>query len=172
MSTTFRDGGEALKIFWGKITPKCRCWSISFYHVDGVSQRLHASVLVLCRSGRLWLPQPPYINPVGYLWDEVERAIRWLLPQPSNLTSGQCHSSGIVSDSPHHLETSHEVNFKYNRLSNGAKLMRLWIPFRVAYIFMLSSAFRSRIKTVHNRIDREWTGRVCNASLTALINCK
>ena len=33
-----------------------------------------------------WLPQSPDLNPMEHLWDKVKRAIRQLVPQPSNLT--------------------------------------------------------------------------------------
>nr|KAF6387375.1 hypothetical protein mMyoMyo1_007881 [Myotis myotis] len=33
-----------------------------------------------------WPPQAPDLNPMEHLWDEVKRAIRQLVPQPSNLT--------------------------------------------------------------------------------------
>nr|KAF6319737.1 hypothetical protein mMyoMyo1_008476 [Myotis myotis] len=33
-----------------------------------------------------WPPQSPDLNPAKHLWDEVKRAIRQLIPQPSNLT--------------------------------------------------------------------------------------
>nr|KAF6310699.1 hypothetical protein mMyoMyo1_008757 [Myotis myotis] len=33
-----------------------------------------------------WPPESPDLNPVEHLWDEIKRAIRQLVPQPSNLT--------------------------------------------------------------------------------------
>nr|KAF6349149.1 hypothetical protein mMyoMyo1_011705 [Myotis myotis] len=56
----------------------------------------HATVLILCRSGfknmRVTLSclGGPHnhkdLNPIDLLWDEVKRATRQLVPQPSNLT--------------------------------------------------------------------------------------
>nr|KAF6369233.1 hypothetical protein mMyoMyo1_010611 [Myotis myotis] len=33
-----------------------------------------------------WPPQSPNLNPIEHFWDEVKRAIRQLVPQPSKLT--------------------------------------------------------------------------------------
>lgn len=48
------------------------------------------------------------------MWNEVERVILQLDPQPLNLTAGLSYSSGMLSDFSQHLSTSLGINAKTN----------------------------------------------------------
>ncbi|CAK6441903.1 unnamed protein product [Pipistrellus nathusii] len=108
----------------------------------------HAMVLVLCRSGfknmreftlLRWPPQSPYLNPIAHLWDEIIRAAGSTTTKSHR--TGQCSSSGIVSDSSHHLSTSHGINAKRNRHSIEGKrwpneVLMGWSLYIYTYIYI------------------------------------
>nr|KAF6369007.1 hypothetical protein mMyoMyo1_010414 [Myotis myotis] len=48
-----------------------------------------------------WPPQSPDLNPIEHLWDKVKRAIRQLVPQPSNLTELDSAIHQAWSQIPH-----------------------------------------------------------------------
>uniref|UniRef100_A0A8C5M1K7 Transposase n=1 Tax=Leptobrachium leishanense TaxID=445787 RepID=A0A8C5M1K7_9ANUR len=114
MSTTLQAGGGSFMVWGPLICVEQPLNSTTYQSI--VADKVHPIMLVYlngdgffqqdnapsCHGARIvqewfqehegeftllqWPPESPDLNPIDYLWEEVERAIRQLVPQPSNLT--------------------------------------------------------------------------------------